>query len=372
MFGKTIIMGNDIFGQWIGNITGTNSGTVIFNIDKGAEDRALIMFDDVSGNGDPMTAVSFFQRLPTDKEYHGNLSMFAFFDAKTKQQINTVGKEYPTIGDIFFSVTNGEMTGRWSTNIGTSGQFVAKRNCCENVCPVVNVVSWGKFKEFAFAYVKQGRDFYFRGHETSDYSLRTLYHRMDCWNLARYFTDSLQDLFEALGRFNNDRYNLNDGADFGAGLHLAQHHGFPTPLLDWTLSPFIASYFAFRQCKRTVHPKSVRVYCFDKHQWTLDRRETFSGFISPWALVRPLKLSLGKNQRAIAQDAVSLYSNVDNIEAVLSSNGQSKYLTYYDIDYNDCNLALQELRAMGIYEERMFPDIDAVCRVAKKTYFGKE
>jgi len=44
-----------------------------------------------------------------------------------------------------------------------------------------------------------------------------------------------------------------------------RQNGFPSPLLDWTASPYIAAYFAFRNLRRgTKRPEYVAIYAYEE------------------------------------------------------------------------------------------------------------
>jgi FRG domain len=126
----------------------------------------------------------------------------------------------------------------------------------------------GRWDQF-FSWARTRRGFAFRGQANETWPVWSSYHRyMDAiGNTSEEETmlepdsDYLVDLHVVAHELYPEleqEFDLQDPKQRSEFLSIAQHHGFPTPLIDFTDSPFIAAYFAVRDAK---DGELCRIFC---------------------------------------------------------------------------------------------------------------
>jgi hypothetical protein len=139
------------------------------------------------------------------------------------------------------------------------------------------VKSWGDFLDlFSMPEGNSSKWKYplFRGQANSQWKLQTTLERMGCLNFPIYqYYDMLRRLKTSLETFTGKSWILDDWECDGDScvenglnnldyLVYLRHYGFPSPLLDWTRSPFISAFFC---CSSELESDGAIIVCeFDR------------------------------------------------------------------------------------------------------------
>jgi hypothetical protein len=371
-------------GQWTGTYDGSNSGTIIVNVDERGPDYVGEAFL-VSQNPSEPPLVAFFTIANKESKFHFRTGSIQWFDPSafngfggfvSKEAIasrsskDTVFSEYAEADGTF---DHDKLTLTWETDTGTKGKCVLPRTAAGKPSELeTKQLSWPEYREYVSTLTPRRN--LFRG-QNGPFRLRTSFHRSGRAHLHLFLGEDIPMLHKHLSARTKHLFNLQIPDENGAFFNLVQHHGYPTPLLDWTYSPYVAVFFAYRRISNQEAFKAgkdakVRILVFDQQRWRTDWNQ-LPVLIRPGPHVSIGEFLSVENERMIPQQAASTITNVDDMESYIKSkeSHEKKYLWAIDLSVGDRKRVLGELSYMGITDGSMFPGLDGACAELKERNF---
>jgi FRG domain-containing protein len=367
-------------GQWMGKYAGSSTGIVIVNFDERRTHYHGVAYLLEENPALP----SIMARITTenkDRNFTFRTNDIAPLDPRTGlpvlwdsvKQFYSADVAMSKYADVTGSWDDTSLTLNWTTDIGATGNCVLPRSKAGQPSELVaRDLRSEDYKTFVAGL--EGRRFLFRG-QTKPWRLRTSFHRAGRADLTRFLFEDVQALHKHLSARTRHVFNLEIPNENGAFFNLVQHHGYPTPLLDWTYSPYVAAFFAYRgisneEATTVSGSAKVRVLVFDQAQWKADWSQALQ------LLTAGPHFSIGEflaieNERMIPQQAASTVTNLDDIETYIRSKETSGkvYLSAIDLPLRDRRTVVRELGYMGITAGSMFPGLDGACEELRERNF---
>ena len=363
-------------GQWIGKYNGDLSGKIMINIDK-VEDRyecvAYLIPDD---HGFPGTIAYFGTHESVANEtvraYVAPIDpRTGFQDEWDKiQHLFRDGVVHSKAADVRIELKGEKLYLDAVSDIGVKVTSQISKPIDAIKSKIAGEqVSWQDFKSKIQDFSKS--KYIFRG-QKEPWRLRTAFHRRGRYRISEFATRDVKQLHKKLTAITKHYFDLSVPDQNGAFFNLVQHHGYPTPLLDWTYSPYVAAFFAFRDWLSNSNKDGyARIYCFNQAAWV--KRYPQSQNLDPaFPHLSVMEFIAINNPRLVPQQSVTTVTNLDDIEAYIldrEAETRTKYLQAFDIPASDRSEAMQDLRFMGITAGSMFPGIDGVCEELREINF---
>lgn len=278
----------------------------------------------------------------------------------------------PPMLDAVFSMEGGQLKVEWTSQDGRGGSVLLTKSDPTGDSVLQgrqDLATWNQFREWAVD--QSPRNFVFRGQRTPR-KLVSSFHRTWRKDLRTWIVDDVSMLFGAVAERLNYPLQMGNLQHNAAIWNILQHHGYPTPLIDWSFSPFVAAFFAFQSA--TDATSAPRIYAFDQARWN-DRYGKIQFFVdaAPDQLV-VLETMAVANPRHVPQQSISTVTNIADVEAFIRGREQEDgqaYLTACDLPVGSRPQIMRELELMGITYGSLFPGLDGICRDMRDRLFAE-
>ena len=231
-------------------------------------------------------------------------------------------------------------------------------------------LTWDEFKNVVSSEISILGKYIYRGQSDSEWRLKTTLERSGMMkhlgDLELYFNHIIPIIQYEIEIWENRKYNLENPEQMAQFLAYLQHNSFPTPLLDWTYSPYMAAFFAFDQIDY-FRPQcdTVAIYCFDQSEWlkTYKQVTTFKDKNEHVSIIAP---SVVGNNKLKIQQGLFMFTNVSEIESHITYHGKDgkKFLNKYIISVSEKKTVANDLRLMNINSIQLFQSTESVCKKA--------
>lgn len=230
---------------------------------------------------------------------------------------------------------------------------------------VVKLSSWSDFKvRIINDFFPDGRfrrgQFLFRGQGSESWPLISSFDR---WYKGDK-KDKLKMAEELLRQFNEEceQEDIPELArnDTTMMLSLAQHHGLPTRMIDWSESPYVAAFFAFSgHIRHGINlEKHVAIWVLDSSDYVWNKDYGCEILNVP---------SFGneriKNQHGKFTYLRAPYDTLEEYVAQHSDNNAA--LNKYLVPVRDVVAAMADLDSMGLNHARIYPGISGNAKAAE-------
>lgn len=238
--------------------------------------------------------------------------------------------------------------------------------------------SWDSYKQWVADIVRNDEEYLFRGQQNPEWILKTTFQRYSENNNISwddYFEKILKDVSYRASAFGYKVNDFNSEFEVGGILAKLQHHGFPTPLLDWTKSPYIAAYFALKDIdpRKINQGEHVTIYYFNYNLWREKYIQTpllTSGSQPFFSMIKPAYFD---NVRLFSQMAVTIATNISDVDGYFRYVKQVSGINFLEkktLFVQERKTIMNELNLMGINSATMFPDFDGMCLSLKEKHFN--